>query len=33
MPVPAYMLLKDDGGAGIKGTVDVQYCVRRMINL
>ena len=24
MPVPAYMWLKDDGGADIKGSVDVQ---------
>lgn len=23
MPVPAYMWLKDDGGADIKGSVDV----------
>lgn len=24
MPIPPYMWLKDDGGAGIKGSVDVQ---------
>jgi type VI secretion system secreted protein Hcp len=24
MPIPAYMWLKDDGGADIKGSVDVQ---------
>lgn len=24
MPIPAYMWLKDDGGADIKGAVDVQ---------
>lgn len=24
MPIPAYLWLKDDGGADIKGSVDVQ---------
>lgn len=25
MAIPAYLWLKDDGGADIKGAVDVQY--------